>query len=154
MKVEEKKEEKKPKKKFWDRVWRKNKLKKTNTVAVLFLRENGIAEPMEIESNQGFYSINGKTYHEDRDCIYTMGKERFPLAIIPEWNVIPIGRKEWEDKDIQTKFSTLQDHVMKGIRHAERVRMGEREEGKFNTKTIIVIGVVVIVVIAVIVGYM
>jgi len=143
----------KKKKGLWDRAWRKGKLKKTNTVAVLYLRENGNAEPMEVESKNGFFNINGRTYHENRDCVYTMGKDRFPLVIIPEWNVTPIGRKQWEDKPMQMKYAVLQDHVMKGIRHAERVRMGEKENKPLNLKAIIVIGIIIIVGVAIFMGY-
>lgn len=148
------KEDKKDKKGLFGKLWKKKKLNKPNKVAVMYLRRNGNAEAIELETTKdGFFNVNGKTYHDDRDCIYTITKERLPLAIIPEWSVTPIGRREWEDKPMQEKFQTLQDHVMKGIRHAERVRMGEKEGGKINLKTAIVLGIILIVVVAVIVGY-
>lgn len=153
IKGDPKKKDKK-KKGFWDKVWNKKKLEKRNTVAVLYLRENGNAEPMEIVSKRGFFNINGKTYHERRDCIYTMNKDRFPLAIIPEWSVTPIGTKSWYDKRPQEIISILQDHCMNGIRHSERVRSGENMgDSKLNMKNIIVIGIIVIVAIAVLMGY-
>ena len=146
--------EKKGKKKgFWKSLWKSKKLEKSNMVAVLYLRKNGHADSMEVESKNGFFNIDGKTYHENRDCVYTLGKERYPLAIIPEWNVTPLGRKEWEDKPMQEKFAILQDHVMKGIRHAERVRMGEKDGTKLNMKAIIMIGIAVLIVGAVLLGY-
>ncbi len=139
---------------FWDKVWNKKKLEKRNTVAVLYLRENGIAEPMEVESRRGFFNINGKTYHERRDCIYTMSKDRHPLAIIPEWCITPLGTKSWYDKRPQEVISILQDHCMNGIRHSERVRSGENMGmTKLNLKNAIVIGIIVIVAIAVLMGY-
>ena len=117
--------------------------------------EDKTQQTMEQEpDSMGFFHIRGKTYHEDRDCVYRMGKDKHPLAIIPEWNVTPIGTKAWEDKIMQEKFAVLQDHVMKGIRHAERVRMGERAEGgKLNAKGIIGIGIIVIVLFAVVINY-
>jgi len=141
------------KKTLWDKMFRKSRLKKPNTTAVIYLRKNGIAEPMEVELRKGFFNIYGKTYHEDRDCIYRLGKEKYPLAIIPEWNVVPIGKEEWDLKDMQEKFSTLQDHVMKGIRHAERVRMGEKEPMRMNGKALITIGIMVIIGIAFLMQY-
>lgn len=139
---------------FWDKVWNKKKLQQRNTVAVLYLRENGIAEPMEIMSRRGFFNINGKTYHERRDCIYTMNKDRHPLAIIHEWSITPVGTKAWYDKPIQEKLGILQDHCMNGIRHSERVRSGENMGmNKINMKNALVIGIVVIVAIAVLMGY-
>ncbi len=139
---------------FWDKAFRKNKLKNSNKVAVVFLRNNGIAETHELESRNGFFSLHGRTYHERRDCIYTMGKERFPLAIIPEWAVVPIGKKEWYDQPLQEKFSTLQDHVMKGIRHAERVKMGETDSKQLNMKQVIIWGILAIVGVAVLMNYL
>ncbi len=135
----------KKKKSLWDRMFKKHKLKKPNKVAVIYLRRNGSAQPMEVESKGGFFNINNKTYHEDRDCIYRLGKENYPFAIIPEWNVTPIGKIKWEEKDMQEKFSTLQDHVIKGIRHAERVRSGESSDSKLNTKSLIVMGIIAII---------
>ena len=45
------KEEKKEKKGLWDKMFNKNKIKK-NKVAVLYLRNNSVAEPMVIESHK------------------------------------------------------------------------------------------------------
>jgi len=147
--------ERKEKKKstIWERMFRKNKLKKPNKVAVIYLRRNGVAEPIEVESENGFFNINNKTYHEDRDCIWRLGKDKYPFAMIPEWNVTPIGRKEWEDKGMQEKFHTLEDHVMKGIRHAERVRVEGQGQMRINPKTMVVLGILAIVAIAFIVNY-
>ncbi len=146
--------EKKKKLTLWNKIFKKSKLQKPNKIAVIYLRTNGVAEPMEVESRKGFINIHGRTYHEDKDCIYRLGKERYPFAIIPEGNVLPIGRKDWEDKTMQEKFSTLQDHVMKGIRHAERVRMGESETTtKVTAKTAIGIAIAVVIVLAFIWGY-
>lgn len=140
---------------LWSKVWKKNKLKKPKSVAVIYLREDGSAEPMEVQTRRGFFEINGRTYHERRDCTYTLvGKERFPFAIIPEWNLTPLGTKEWNDREPQDKCSKLQDHAMQGIRHAERVRLGEKMGGmQMNTKTIVVLGIVAIIVIAFITSY-
>ncbi len=139
---------------IWDKAFSKRKLKNQKKVAVLYLRDSGNAETYEIEPKQGFFSIRGKTYHERRDCTYVMGKERFPLAIIPESNMVPIGKKEWYEKSLQETFSNLQDHLIKGLRHAERVRMGESNLDKqLNMKQVIVWGLLGIIVVAVLVGY-
>ena len=150
--MEDKQIEKDKKKTLWQKIFNKNIVKKGKT-AVLYLRNNGIAEPMELESKRGFFNINGKTYHEDRDCIYTITKDRIPLAIIPEWSMIPYGTKKWHDKSLIEKFSELEDHTLRGIRHAEMVRMGEKEGMKLNNKTMVVIGIIVIVAVAFLMGY-
>lgn len=154
--LEDKVEFKKGKKGFWESLWKKRRLDKPGVVAVIYLKENGNAEKLEVKTNKGFFSIAGRTYHEKRDCTYTMmlNKERYPLAIIPEWNLTPLGTKEWEDKAIQEKFAILQDDVMKGIRHAERVRSGESSgETKVNAKLLISGAIAAAIVIAVIMGY-
>ncbi len=140
---------------LWSKIFSKNKLKKPNKVAVIYLRENGIAEPMEeTVDSKGFFNINGKVYHEDRDCTYLLGKDKYPFAIIEEWSVIPLGRKSWTDKPMQQKFCVLQDHVMKGIRHAERVRTGEKGEGlRLNAKQVILYVILGIIGIAVFMNY-
>lgn len=149
-------EKKKEKKKipFWEKIFRKSKLGKPNKVAVIFLRNNGRAEPMELETSNGFFRIAGKTYHENRDCFYSLGKERYPLALIPEWSLIPIGTKKWEDKDMLEKFAELQDHTLRGIRNAELVKMGDTEKGKINTKAAIGLGIAVIVGLAILQSYL
>lgn len=147
------KEGKKEKKNLFQRLFNFKKLKKPNKVAVIFLKKNGTAEFKEETVTQGFFNIEGKTYHENEDCIYTIDKERLPLAIIPEWNLTPIGKQKWYDQEQQEIFAILQDHAMKGIRHAERVRMGEADGKKLNPKAAIGIAIAIVIVVAVFMGY-
>ena len=147
-------DEKKKKKGLWERAFNKNRLKKPNKIAVVFLRNNGNAIPMEIEVREGFFNIEGVTYHEKRDCIYTMGKERIPLAVVREGNMFPVGTKKYDDQDMIEKFSQLQEHAMRGIRHAERVRMGDTGFNKtFNMKTMVLAIIIAIVIGAVVMNY-
>ncbi len=153
MSNEEKKIKKEAKKKWWNKAFpNKDKFKKPNKVAVLYLRENGNAEPMDIDVKDGFYNVEGKTYHERSDCIYTVGKERIPLAIIPEKNMTPIGTKGWQDKGMQEKYSELQDHLLKGIRNAELVKMGDGPGVNPNLKKWIAGGLGVIILLAILFG--
>ncbi len=153
MSEEEKEKKKEAKKKWWNKAFpKKDKFKKPNKVAVLYLRENGNAEPMDIDAKDGFYNIEGKTYHERSDCVYTVGKERIPLAIIPERNMVAIGTKGWEDKAMQEKYSELQDHLLKGIRNAELVKMGDSSGVSPNLKKWIAGGLGVIVLLAILFG--
>lgn len=149
--VDEKDKEKK-KNSLWSRAFNLNKLKKPNKVAVIYLRNNGRAQTMELEPKEGFFTINGKTYHEDRDCIHALGKSRIPLAIIREWSLLPIGTKVWDDKKPLEKFTQLEEHVLKGIRHAELVRSNERDGPKLNAKAIVGFGILAVIIIAVVMG--
>ncbi len=139
-----------PKKKqkagIWDKSFNKKRLAKTQKVAVLYLTNNGQAMPLELEPKNGFFTIKGKAYHEREDCTWVMGKQRIPLAIIPEGELIPMGKEQWKEKNMKEKFLELQTHTMKGIRHAELVKLsGEKDGPKLNGKTIIIIGIVLIV---------
>ncbi len=123
--IEEPKDKKGKKKlTWWSKNFKSKDFKKPSLVAIIFLRNNGRAETMQLETRNGFFNIDKKTYHERRDCTWVVGKDRIPLAIIPEWSLIPIGTKEWEDKPMLEKFNELQDHTLKGIRHAELVKVG------------------------------
>ena len=120
-------------------------MNRPNYVAVIFLRNNGIAEPIEVEAKNGFFNVQGRSYHERRDCVWRFGKDKMPLCIIPENGLTPFGTKEWQDRSMQEKFSELQDHVLKGIRHAEIVKVGGIEGPKMSTKAwigIIVMGII------------
>ncbi len=141
------------KKTLWEKMFRRKKLTKPNHVAVIFLKNNRVAEPMEVETKNGFFNIKGRTYHENRDCIYTLDKERIPLAIIPEWSLIPIGTKDWEDKGMREKFAELQDHTLRGIRHAELVKMGEKDSSPTDMKKVIGIGILILIIGVVLYSY-
>ncbi len=157
--VEPKKEDKMKKKKelltWWGKNFNKNKLKKSNKVAVVYLRDNGNADLMELESKNGFFNINGKSYHENRDCTFTITKDRLPLIIVKEWDILPLGNKTWDDKPMREKFAELETHVLKGIRHAELVKVGgEKDTKSVSTKQAILWALVALVIGAVVVNYL
>lgn len=146
-----KKEKKKPI--IWDRVFRKRNIEKLNKVAVLYLRNNNKAEALELEARRGFFTINGKTYNEDKDCVFTMGKERLPLAVIREDSLIPEGNSNWTERAMKEKCFALQDQVIRGVKHAEFVRMGEKEPMRLSGKAIVGIIIAGIVLMAFIMNY-
>ncbi len=141
------KKDKKEKKKsnWWTKAFKSKDFKKPKLIAVLFLRNNGRAEAMQLETKNGFFNIDRKTYHERKDCTWIVGKERIPLAIIPEWSLIPLGTEEWQDKPMLEKFNELQDHTLKGIRHAELVKEGMKDFSNIPAKKIIIWGLVILV---------
>lgn len=151
--LEKKIEDKKDKPNLWDRLWNKNKLKKGKSVAILFLKQNGIAEPMELESKKGFFEIQGQSYHEDKDCLWRISKTGVNLALIEEKSLLPIGTERWyEGRPLERttdfmkrKLMEMQDHVLRAIRHAEFVRMGESDKSKWDTKTVIIVIIAVII---------
>jgi hypothetical protein len=145
-----KKDTKKKKKGIWSKSYNEKKLIKKHKVAVLYLTKNGEARPLELEPKNGFFTIKGKAYHEREDCTWVMGKQRIPLAIIPEGEIIPMGKEQWQEKNIKEKFLEVQTHAMKGIRHAELVKLsGEENKGGITAKGAILIGIMVIIGIAI-----
>lgn len=133
----------------WDKSFNKKRLAKNHKVAILYLTNNNRAIPMELEPKNGFFNIKGKSYHEREDCTWVLGKQRIPLAIIHESQIIPEGNDRWLEKSIKEKFLEVQTHAMKGIRHAELVRMGEKEGKPLNLKAIILVGIGIIIAIAI-----
>jgi len=130
---------------IWDKVFNKKKLMKSQKVAILYLTSNGQAIPMEQESKNGFFSIRGKTYHEREDCTWSIGKERLPLALIREKEIIPIGKESWLERTIKEKFLIVETHAMNGIRHAELVRQSGETGKPVNLKAMILLGLAIIV---------
>lgn len=153
-KVKEKPKEKKSKTLF-EKLFKKKKLDKPQMVAVVYLRNNRTAEPMEIESKNGMFMIGGKSYNVNQECIWvTSTKERYPLAVIREDSINPEASDEWNDRPIQQKFAEFQDHVIKAIRHAELVREGYKDQ-KMNLSTKQIIGYIIggIILVAVVANY-
>lgn len=127
---------------FWDAVFKKKSLKKPQRIAVLYLRKNNAGEVMDVDTNKGFFDIAGKTYHVSRDCLYTLGKERIPLAIIEEDGLIPKGNADFyarlNDINALDKMNArYQNLVLQAIRHAELVKYQTQEKGKINPKVAI-----------------
>ena len=152
--IPKKEKKKKDKDKWWIKTFNKDKLKKPNKVGVIFLRNNGNVDLLQVETKNGLFSVNGKGYHEDRHCIYTLTKDRVPIMIIREWDLIPLGTKKWEDEDMREKFAELEQHVLKGIRNAELVKMGGGEsDSKFTTKQVILWVIVAVVAGAILINY-
>ena len=139
---------------FWEGFLGKKKLQKTSFVAILYLKDIH-AEPLIQKTTNGFFTIDGKTYHERQDCTYTIkiGKDRFPLAIIKDNQIVPFGTKDWDELEIKEKYLACQEHAMSGIRHAERVRMGQSEDKPINVKMIILVVLGLVIAGAVMYGY-
>ncbi len=81
-------------KKWWSKHFSKDKIKKPNRVGVIYLRNNGNVDLLEIQTSNGIFSIDGKTFHKDRHCVYTLTKDRILLMIVREWDLIPLVTKK------------------------------------------------------------
>lgn len=131
---------------WWTKFINKKKFKNPNKVAIIFLRNNGNADLLQKKAKNGFFTIHEKQYHENNDCTYNVTKDRIPLAIIREWDIIPLGTKKWEDQTMREQFAQLEDHVLKGIRNAELVKSGGGGlDSKITTKQMILWGLALLV---------
>ncbi len=139
--------------KWWSKHFTKDRLKKSNKVGVVFLRNNANVDLLEVETRNGYFTVNGKPYHEDRHCVYTLTKDRIPLMVVREWDMIALGTKKWDDEPMLEKFAELEQHVLKGIRNAELVKMGGGIESKLTTKQMILWGLVILVGAIILVNY-
>ena len=108
---------------------------------------------MELETVNGFFNVDGKPYNEDRDCVYTITKDRIPLLIVREWDIIPLGTKKWDDDPMREKFSELSQHLLRGIKNAEFVRTGGGFDGKLTPKQLILWGLVALVGVIIIMNF-
>lgn len=139
-KIEEKK---KPKVKIWEKWFKKKNLEKPQMVAVVYLRKNNTAETLEVDTKKGFFEIDGHVYHTERDCMYSIGKERLPFAVIKEEGLIPEPNKDFYENlkklnGFERMCETFQHHVIKAIRYAELVKMsGEENKMKLDPKIVI-----------------
>jgi hypothetical protein len=143
---------------FWDKTWNKRKLEKPQKVAVLYLRRNNSAQGIEVDTQKGFFEIESKTYHVDRDCMYRFGKDKLPLAVIQEDGLVPTGNADFFQrlKDVnafERKSAEYQDLVLKAIRHAELVREQGRNGPGVNPKVVIAIVIVAIIAFAIFRSY-
>lgn len=138
---------------FWSKIFKKDKFKKPQWVAGLYLRNNGRAEPMYLKANSdGEFVINGKKYHEKSDCKYVLGKDRIPFVIIEEDGLVPKGTREYYAKTIEQRCAEHQDLAIRAIRTAEIVK-AEGQNKPMNNKTIIIIIIVAVVGLAILKNY-
>lgn len=130
---------------LWAKISDKNKLKKPGEILVLYGRENGELEPMVMQPKNGFFNIDGHSYHERKDCVFRITKDKIPVAIIMSWKLYPVGTKGYDDIPEEQRLQEMQYHVVKAISNAELVRMGEGTGKKLNAKwvMIVVVGLII-----------
>ncbi len=107
-------------------------------VAVLYLRESGIGELKYVKPENGMFIVSGRYYHITDSCIYTLGKKRVPLAVIPEWSFVPLSKKEYETI-LGSKYQDAQLLIIKSLENAEIVKIHQdgNPKGKADSKIII-----------------
>lgn len=115
-------------------------------VAVLYLRESGIAELKYVKPNNGMFIVDGRYYHIVESCSYSIGKKRIPLAIIPEWSFIPVSKKEYEII-LGAKYQDAQMLIIKSLENAEIVKIQQEGDHKKPADSKLIIGILIAAVI-------
>jgi len=96
----------------------KRQLKKMalkNKIMVLYLTGNRAMKPIITEIKNGAIIIDGKPHQCTPDFIF-LWKGKYPAIVLPEWNMIPIGTKDYYDA-VENK--TVADPIAVGIRMME-----------------------------------
>lgn len=161
IKSKKNKEKKTPKQKgFFDKFFNKERMQKGKKVGIVYLRDNGLADFKEVEARDEEFIVEGKPYHVERDCIYTTQKHRIPLAIIREWDLIPLGTKKWydtegKDEKMREKFAQLERHVLRGIKNFELWKVQDKSSAQnVNVKKAILYAIIAFVIGAVVIGFL
>jgi len=71
-------------------------LAKKNKVMVILLKRNRSCEPFITEIKLGFVMINGVPHNASMDFIF-LWKGKYPTMIVPEWDINPVGTKDYYD---------------------------------------------------------
>lgn len=107
-------------------------------ICVMYLRENGVGDFMYVRPENGMFLLQGNYYHQHEACVHSMGPKRIPLAIIPEWSMTPLSRRDFS-KLMGEDAQLAQKLIIKSIEHAEIVKidkeMAPAKAG--NTKALI-----------------
>lgn len=115
-------------------------------VAVLYLRESGIAELKYVKPDNGMFIIYGRYYHINASCFYNLGTKRIPLAVIPEWAFVPISKKGYET-ELGSHYQDAQMLIIKSLENAEIVKINQDINPKRKADSKLIIGIIIVAVI-------
>lgn len=128
----------------------KSKLKKLaikNKLLVILLRTNRAAQPIVADIKNGFVFIGGVPHNCSTDFIY-LWKGKFPMIVLPEWDLNPIGTKQYNEAVAEGRISYPVASVIRMIEDKELLTKGM----KLETKHYVWIGLAIIAGLYVLVG--
>lgn len=113
-----------------------------NKILVNLLGTNRNAKLITAKIQDGFIVIDGKYHACSTDFVYLMDG-KFPMIVLPEWSLLPIGTKDYYDAlDKNTAGVEAQKIIIRAMEHAATV--AHKPLGKKAIIWIIVGGVAVI----------
>lgn len=130
-----KKKEKYFKLPFFTRIQLKS-LAKRNKVQVINLKTNRNIKPVVKKIEDDSVEIDGKLYNISTDFIY-LWEGKYPTIILPEWDLQPIGTKDYYDALAQGRKASAQQGIIRRIENAEAIG----GKNKLSGKTLIWIGI-------------
>lgn len=120
----------------------KGKLKK-NYILVLLIYSNGNTVFKFEKIEDGTVSINGIYYNCDAD--YILKYKKWPLIILPEWNISPIKNEEGKDVNVIRPWNPKETLDYANMPIAEKVILNKIKLEMVKPKMKINIGVILIV---------
>ena len=105
------------------------KLAQKNKVQVILLGTNRNIEPMTAKIQDGFIVINGKYHQCTTDFIY-LWRGKFPTIVLPEWDLKPIGTKDFYDAMESGGKADAQQIIIRAIELKESQMGGKKLGGK------------------------
>lgn len=113
-------------------------LAKKRKIFVILLRVNRSIDLFISKIERGFIEIDGKWHKCTMDFVF-LWKGLFPCVVIPEWDLCPIGTKDYYDAIKAGRVADPQDIILRLIESIEA-----REKKKLNPKALLWIGFIVI----------
>ena len=125
------------------------KMAEKGKILVLLLKTNGNIEPLVTDIIDGFVCINN-TPHDCSVDFRFLWKGKFPTIVLPEWDLRPIGTKDYDECVKAGRLAYPVATAIRMIESGEKLMKGQGMQ--FDMKTWIFIGIAVIAVIYIVAG--
>ena len=119
---------------------------KKNRALIFLLKTNRDIEIKIVPIFNGMVMLkdsatNMEKYYDARaDCFYIY--KGIPVLMLPEWSLVPIGTKDYQDAEQNKKLANAQQVIIRAIETKE-MQLGPKL--KMDMKTIIIIGIIAII---------
>lgn len=103
--------------------WQKSQLKSLamkQKLLILYLKENRAIKPVIAPIKDNFVIIEGKAHNISMDYIF-LWRGKYPAIVLPEWDINPIGTKDYYDASIEGRKSNAAATITRMIVNAEKL---------------------------------
>jgi len=120
-------------------------LAKQNKLLVFYLKENRSVVPLVCPMKDGMIQIGDKVHNVSMAFTY-MWQNKYPCIVLPEWDLLPVGTKQYFDAVAANRTTNAQQIIIRNIKASEGGMLVKKLPGK----TMVWIGIAVIVVLYVV----